>query len=297
MMQHVLVTGKNGQLGFELCRVLSPVAQVSAVDVEDVDLSNPAAIRTMLLTARPNIIINAAAYTDVEKAEDEPLLADSINGTAVQILAEEAKSIGAGFVHYSTDYIFDGSKKTAYVEEDAPNPLNAYGKSKLAGETAIRAVGGPHLILRTSWLYGARGRNFLLTILRKARQGGDLRIVNDQVGAPTWCRNVAEVTARMLVQFNWFLPSSGQTYHVTARGSTTWYGFANMALAFEADSRTRNARLIPVATRDYPAKARRPANSILNNDKLFKDFGIALPHWKEDLKSVLARLKQTPISL
>jgi dTDP-4-dehydrorhamnose reductase len=204
--------------------------------------------------------------------------------------AEEANSLGAGLLHYSTDYVFDGSKASAYVQDDKPNPLSAYGRSKLAGENAIRSVGVPHLILRTSWLYGTRGRNFFLTILRLARSRKELKIVDDQIGAPTWCRTLADVTARMLVKLDWDLPAVGETYHVTAQGSTTWFGFAKAILSQVSLPQANHVRLVPISTDEYPTKAHRPLNSLLSNEKLLRDFGISLPNWEEDLKTVISLL-------
>ena len=244
----------------------------------------------MVKQIQPNLIINAVAYKDVEKAEDEPALANAINGEAPGVLAVQSKSIGAAIVHYSTDYIFDGTKPTAYVEDDEPNPLSAYGRSKLAGETAIRTTGVAHLIFRTSWLYGVRGRNFLLTILKLASTRQELRVVNDQVGAPTWSRSLAEATAKLLVKLDWSLPRNGETYHVTARGSTTWYDFAKRIVSRASDAKARLVRVVPVPSADFPTKAHRPSHSILSNDKLFRDFGIALPDWEQDLTRVISSL-------
>jgi dTDP-4-dehydrorhamnose reductase len=272
----VLLVGKYGQLGFELNRILAPLADLAAVDVEEFDLTDATIVRSMVRELRPNLIVNAAAYTDVEKAEEEPELANAINGIAPGILAEEANSVGAGLVHYSTDYVFDGSKASAYVEDDKPAPLSAYGRSKLAGENAIRAVGVPHLILRTSWLYGTRGRNFLLTILRLARSKDELR---------------------MLVELDWDLPTMGETYHVTAQGSTSWFGFAKAIISQALMARSNHVRLVPISTNEYPTKAHRPLNSVLSNEKLLRDFGISLPKWEEDLKTVISLLDAESIAL
>jgi dTDP-4-dehydrorhamnose reductase len=191
-MTRILLTGKNGQVGWELQRTLATLGEVVTLDRQDLDLADPDSIRRVVREHKPNLIVNAAAYTAVDKAEEESDLAMVINGTAPGILAEEAKRLSAAIIHYSTDYVFDGSKNTPYTEEDAPNPLNVYGRTKLAGERAIQAVGAPYLILRTSWVYGMRGKNFLLTILRLARERNEIKVVNDQIGAPTWSRIIAQ---------------------------------------------------------------------------------------------------------
>jgi dTDP-4-dehydrorhamnose reductase len=218
-MTKILITGKNGQVGWELQRVLAPLGEVIAIDRKEMDLANPDAIRARIREIKPDIIVNAAAYTAVDKAESEPDLALAVNGIAPGILAEEAKRLGALLVHYSTDYVFDGTKSSPYAEEDSPNPLNVYGKTKLAGERAIAASGADYLILRTSWVYSARGKNFMLTILRLARERDELRIVDDQVGAPTSSIAIAQATARILAQVFSpithhpsleFLPSQGE---------------------------------------------------------------------------------------
>lgn len=283
----ILLTGKNGQVGWELQRTLAPLGEVVALDRQQLDLSNPAQIRERVREIKPGLIVNAAAYTTVDRAEAEPELAMAVNGTAPGILAEEAKRAGAAIIHYSTDYVFDATKTTPYTEEDAPNPINVYGRTKLAGEQAIQAVGVPHLILRTSWVYGMRGKNFLLTILRLAREREELTIVHDQIGAPTWSRTIAEATAQILASGAW-PASAGGTYHLTASGSTTWYGFAKAILALDPKpSEQVCKRLIPIPTAAYPTPARRPAYSVLSNAKLKADFDVVLPGWKQGLKSAL----------
>lgn len=294
----ILLTGKNGQVGWELQRTLATLGDVVAVDRQGMDLANPDSIRGVIRAVRPDLIVNAAAYTAVDKAESEPDLAMAINGIAPGIMAEEAKRLGAAMVHYSTDYVFDGAKTSPYTEEDAPNPLSVYGKTKLAGEQAIQAAGIPHLIFRTSWVYGLRGRNFLLTILRLAKERGELKIVDDQVGAPTWSRMIAEATAQILAQS--FLPLTphpslltqyGGIYNLTASGRTSWHGFAKAIL----DSMTTQGpnpspltphpspNLIPIATPEYPLPAPRPLYSMLSSAKLNRTFGVALPAWDDSL--------------
>jgi dTDP-4-dehydrorhamnose reductase len=286
----ILVTGKNGQVGWELRRTLAPLGKVIALDREALDLSDVHAIRRLVQKTEPDLIVNAAAYTAVDKAESEPDLAMLINGTVPGILAEEARDLGAAIVHYSTDYVFDGTKDSPYVEDDTPNPLNVYGRTKLAGEQAIQAVGVPHLILRTSWVYGARGRNFLGTIRRLARERDELRIVDDQYGAPTWSRMIAEITAQILAQrlslrFSGLSEVSG-VYHLTAGGRTSWHGFARAILDQEAAaSRLKKIpRLTPIPTSEYPLPAKRPMNSVLSNEKLYSVFGLGAPQWDAALE-------------
>ncbi len=290
-MRRILLTGKNGQVGWELQRTLAALGEVITLDRHGMDLANPDSIRRVVREIKPALIINAAAYTAVDKAETEPELAMAINGTAPGVLAEEAKRLGAGIVHYSTDYVFDGSKNTSYIEEDIPNPLNVYGRTKLAGEQAIFSVGVPYLIFRTSWVYGSRGKNFLLTILRLARERNDLRIVDDQVGAPTWSRMIAEATAQILVQFYGrpmshpsLLTDISGIYHMTAGGQTSWFGFAEAILNYVSGSVAPVPHLTPVTTKEYPTPAKRPRNSIMSNVKLNHQFGIKMLGWEIGLR-------------
>ena len=244
-MSRILITGKNGQVGFELQRSMAGQGQVIAVGRDEMDLSNPDSIRRVVRDIVPDLIINAAAYTAVDLAESEPELALAINGVAPGILAEEAKRLGAALIHYSTDYVFDGGKGKPYTEDDAPCPINVYGRTKLAGERAIQAVDAPHLILRTSWVYGARGKNFLLTILRLARERDKLSIVDDQVGAPTWSRAIAAGTKDILGRLGYGGPGFGDAcaerrgiYNFSAAGQTSWHGFAAAILAQAASARS-----------------------------------------------------------
>ena len=290
-MTKILLTGKTGQIGFELQRSLAAIGQVVSFDRAKLDLSSVDSIRAKVREVQPQIIVNAAAYTAVDKAESEPDLAMQVNGVAPGIMAREAKRFGALLVHYSTDYVFDGSKATAYVETDSTHPLGVYGETKLAGERAIEAVGGAHLILRTSWVYAARGHNFLRTILRLARERSELRIVNDQIGAPTWARTIAEITARILASNGgglYQLREKSSLYHLTAAGATSWYGFAEAILAEAKGVLGKSVpRLIPIPTSEYPLPARRPANSRLDNAKLTSAFGLTPPPWDEMLKSCI----------
>ncbi|MFX4261831.1 dTDP-4-dehydrorhamnose reductase [Pelotomaculum propionicicum] len=282
----ILLTGKNGQVGWELNRTLAPMGKLVALGREELDLEKPEQISKMVRRIRPDVIVNAAAYTAVDKAEEDSELAMAVNAVAPGILAEEAKRLNALLVHYSTDYIFDGTKTTPYVEDDAPNPINVYGRTKLAGEQAIRAVGAPYMILRTSWVYGTNGRNFLLTILRLAEEKEELKIVDDQVGTPTWSRFLAGTTAQMLqkVYNTALLTECRDIYNVTPSGQTSWYGFAKAIIEnykiFNGDkSGLLLKRLIPVATSEYPTPACRPAYSVLSNKKLKRKVGKELPKW------------------
>jgi dTDP-4-dehydrorhamnose reductase len=277
----ILLTGRNGQVGWELERKLAPLGEVIATDRATLDLADPDAIRRVVREAKPQIIVNAAAYTAVDKAESEPELAMRINGSAPGILAEEAKRLGALLVHYSTDYVFDGEKATPYVEDDPPNPINVYGRSKLEGERAIQASGCKHLILRTSWVYGARGRNFLLTILRLAKEKSPLRIVDDQVGAPTSSGALARATAQAL------RPGAHGLYHLSAAGAVSWCGFARAILARAGI----DTAVVAIRSEDYPTAARRPRNSLLDCSRLRARLGVALAPWEELLSEVIS---QTP---
>ncbi len=289
----ILLTGKNGQLGWELQRSLSTLGEVIAMDQADMDLANPDAIRKICRDVKPNLIVNPAAYTAVDKAETEPALALAINGIAPGILAQEAQRLGAALIHYSTDYVFDGRKNTPYTEQDIPNPQNIYGSSKLAGERAIQAADAPHLILRTAWVYGRRGKNFLLTMQRLAREKPLLKIVDDQIGAPTWCRLLAEATAQIVAQaiaapkadVTGYIRQHSGIYHMTSAGQTSWHGFASAILGGEAGATTQ---LQPIPSIEYPTPAARPAYSVLDNMQLTQTFGIVLPDWLTALEMVLA---------
>lgn len=307
MKPKILLTGKTGQIGGELLVSLPRVGEVVALDREQLNLANPEDIRQVIRKVRPNLIVNAAAYTAVDQAEKEGALAHAINGDALALMAEEAKNIHASLVHYSTDYVFDGLKISPYEETDPPNPLSVYGKTKLAGEQAVRDSGIPHLIFRTAWVYSTSGRNFLLAILRLASQREELKVVHDQVGAPTWSREIATTTCRILASFDLrgdlsrsLLDVSG-TYHMTASGSASRYDFAEAILhyASKASANTpwlaaaTNGRpliargITPIATAEYPTLAHRPAYSVLSNSLLTKTFGIQLPHWRRQLRHVI----------
>jgi dTDP-4-dehydrorhamnose reductase len=310
MKPRILLIGKNGQVGHDLRRLLPAYGELTAVDRQQLDLAAPDAIRRAVQEIRPQIIINAAAYTAVDQAEQDEPAARAINSIAPGILAEQAKQIGAALIHYSTDYVFDGTKTTPYEENDLTNPLGAYGRTKLGGEQAIRDSGAAHLIFRTAWVYSTRGKNFLLTILRLATQREELRIVKDQIGAPTWSHELAEATAKVVSQLSAMKNASmeenlaglGGTYHMTAGGATNWSAFA-MAILDRAsgsvegkkpawlldalnDAPLVTRRVVPITTAEYPTAARRPPYSVLSNERLEKTFGIRLPDWNAQLRRV-----------
>lgn len=280
----ILLTGRDGQVGWELNRALAPLGEVIACGRAELDLAVPDRIASVVRQARPQLIVNAAAYTAVDKAESEPGLAHAANARAPGVLAEEAKRAGALLIHYSTDYVFDGKKETPYVEDDEPNPLNEYGRSKLAGENAIRNIDGRYLILRTSWVYAARGRNFLLAIRRLLREKDELRVVADQIGAPTSAGALAAATAALLRALGpKTLGEARGTYHVTSAGHTSWHGFASEIARLERAPRP--PRLVPIPSSEYPLPARRPKNSRLSNEKLQRQFGVVLPSWQTCLEA------------
>lgn len=285
----ILLTGCAGQLGRELKRSLACLGEVVACDRQRLDLAGADALRTAVRAMAPTAIVNAAAYTAVDQAEAEPDVADAINGLAPGILAEEAQRLGALLVHYSSDYVFDGSKATAYTENDSPAPLSAYGRSKLAGEQAIAASGARHLIFRTSWVYGLHGANFMKTMLRLGRERDELRVVGDQVGAPTWTRHLADVTALILARRD--LPDlPNGLYHLAAAGETSWHGYAEaiFAEAQRAGLVEKSPVVHRIASADYPLPAPRPANSRLDCSRFTRDFGLALPDWRTGLADCLA---------
>jgi dTDP-4-dehydrorhamnose reductase len=306
MNPKILLIGNNGQIGAELEEFLPRIGEVVAVGRQRVDLSKPDQIRRIIKETRPHIVVNAAAYTAVDKAESDEPMAQAINADAPAVMAEEVKRIDALLVHFSTDYVFDGSKPLPYDEGDPPNPVNVYGKTKLAGEQAIRSAGTMHLIFRTAWVYGKRGRNFLLTILRLATKREELFVVNDQIGSPTWSREIAYATAVVLgkIQRSGKALDSfaelGGTYHMTATSEASWCAFAQ-AILEEASQITHNApwfrmatdgqpiisrRVIPSSSAEYPTPAARPAHSLLSNARLARAFGCGLAPWRTQLHSL-----------
>ncbi len=285
----ILVTGRNGQVGGALQHALAGLGEIVTLDRTQLDLSNVDATREVIRTIRPNLIVNAAAYTAVDLAETDEALAYRINAEAPGVIAEEAKRLGAGMIHYSTDYVYDGGKSGAWLETDATGPLSAYGRSKLAGEQAITAVGLPHVILRTSWVYGLHGKNFLLTMLRLAQSRPELSIVNDQVGAPTWSVTIAEATASIIKKFPDLsaVEHLSGIYHLCARGQTSWFGFAEKIFAHSLIQ--QKPTLHPITTADYPTPAVRPKNSVMNTDKFEQTFA-TLPTWDAALGDCLQRI-------
>lgn len=281
----ILLTGGHGQVGWELQRTLAPLGPVYAPARAELDLADADALRQAVRHLGPDLIVNAAAYTAVDRAESERELAFLINGDAPGILAEEARRLGAAIVHYSTDYVFDGTKGAPYEEIDAPRPLNVYGESKLAGEKAVAAAGAAHLILRTSWVYGMRGKNFLLTMRRLAAERDELRVVDDQVGAPTWSRLIAEATTAILAHCLHKgsvvpqLADRGGLYHLSCAGQVSWHGFAQAIVAGLANP----PAVTPIPSREYQTPAARPAYSVLSNQKLARAFGLMLPDWRHAL--------------
>ncbi|QBQ54533.1 dTDP-4-dehydrorhamnose reductase [Nitrosococcus wardiae] len=290
--KRILLLGANGQVGWELQRTLASLGEVIALGRDRLDLAQVENIGSCLADIQPALIVNAAAYTAVDKAEEEPEQAMAINGDAPGVLAETARQQGAALIHYSTDYVFDGESASPYRETDTPRPLNVYGQTKLAGEEAIAAVGGAYLILRTSWVYGLRGRNFLLTMQRLAQERERLKVVDDQWGTPTWSRLIAEGTAQIIAQSRGqmqdYIRQQAGTYHLSCGGKTTWYGFARIILDRLAQRTTPVARLEAIPTSGYPTPAPRPAFSSLDNTHVQDTFGIQLPDWKEALGLALS---------
>lgn len=289
----ILVTGADGQVGWEVQRTLAPLGRVLALRRADVDVTNGAALRDVVRSTKPSIIVNAAAYTAVDQAEGDRALAFAVNADAPRILAEEAARLGSLLVHYSTDYVFDGASRSPYLESCAAAPVNVYGESKLAGERAIADIAASHLILRTSWIYGARGRNFLRTMLRLAHEREELRVVNDQIGVPTPARLVAQVTAlavSVLRPHGDVRAPSGATgvFHVSARGETSWFDFATRVLARDPNRAAQRCHgITPVSTAEFATPARRPAYSVLNPSKLEQQFHLRMPEWTSLLDLVM----------
>ncbi len=306
MKPKILLIGRNGQVGTELSSLLPRLGELAALNRQELDLTKPDDIRRTIREVRPQWIINAAAYTAVDQAEQDEATARAVNQQAPAVIAEEAKKIGAALVHYSTDYVFDGSKKSPYEETDIPNPINVYGKTKLGGERAIQESGALHLIFRTEWVYATRGRNFLLTILRLATEKQELRVVADQIGSPTTSREIAAATVKIISQLMnkeegiRSLAEDGGIYNMTAEGETSWYEFAKAILS-EASRATHSLpwvdaakkgmpfvaeRVVPITTAEYPTPARRPLYSVLSMARLHDRFGIRLPPWQAQLHSL-----------
>lgn len=288
MRPTILLTGARGQLGAALAVALVPHGEVVATDRSTLDLADASAVADAVRRVRPALIVNAGAYTNVDQAEREPGIADAVNGVAPGVLAEEARALGAVLIHYSTDYVFDGASRVPYVEDDPVAPLSAYGRSKVAGERAIRESGATALILRTSWVYGLSGRNFLLTMRRLASERPEIRVVDDQAGTPNWSRELARATARIVANGLPWLAGRAGVYHLSARGSTTWYGFARAILADRPA-----VRVVPITTAEYPTPARRPAWGVLSTGRFERTFGFALPEWQATLAECLASSRES----
>jgi dTDP-4-dehydrorhamnose reductase len=281
----ILLTGAAGQIGYELSRVLPRHGELEALDRSQLDLADVDAIRARLRASKPQLIVNAAAYTSVDQAERESALAEAINARAPGVLAEEAKRIGAVLIHYSTDYVFDGSANTPYTEEAPTSPLNVYGVSKLQGEQAIAASGAHAIVLRTSWVYASRGRNFFVTIRKLAAERDELRIVADQRGVPNWSRALGEATSALVARGPAELASRSGLYHLSGQGEASWFEFAR-AIVGDVD----RPRVTPITTAEYPTAARRPPYAVLATAKLERTFGLRLPHWREMLRDCLAEV-------
>ncbi|MGA3210643.1 MAG: dTDP-4-dehydrorhamnose reductase [Terriglobales bacterium] len=299
----ILLTGKNGQVGWELQRTLSTLGSVHAVDIEDVDLTDTAQVQVLVRGVSPDLIVHPAAYTAVDKAESQEGLATEINAVAPAVLAKEARLLGAAIISYSTDYVFDGSASVPYTEEMPPVPLNAYGRSKLAGDRALAASGAPYLIFRTSWVYAARGANFVRTMLKLGAKREELSIVADQIGAPTSARSLGEATAQIVailkarseresVPLANVIQSVAGVYNMTCGGQTTWFGFAEAIFEIFQPMLGRKPKLERISAADYPVAAVRPAYSLLSNEKLRRTFAIEMPEWRDALRLVADELLQ-----
>ncbi|WP_416740483.1 dTDP-4-dehydrorhamnose reductase [Pseudomonas sp. NFX71] len=284
----ILISGQHGQVSSELQKRLTVLGELVVPGRDQLDLAQPEQIRQQVRRVRPDLIINAAAYTAVDKAESEKAAAFSVNAEAPGILAEEAAALGIPLIHYSTDYVFDGSKTAPYNEADEPHPLGVYGKSKLAGEQAITAVKGKHLILRTSWVYSTHGRNFLLTMQRLLQEKPELRIVADQIGAPTWAGTIANSTLALIERWQAGETGAWGTYHLTAQGETSWFGFAQAIGEALREQGKPCANLLPITTSDYPTPASRPLNSRLDCSRLQREWGVSQPDWQTALRECLA---------
>jgi len=299
--EQILITGGSGQVGGELRKTLEPLGDLVVPERATMDLENEASIRETIRTVRPRWIVSSGAYTAVDKAESEPKLAYAINAEAVRVIGEEAQALGAGVIHFSTDYVFDGLGSKPYLETDAAEPVSVYGASKLAGEKALGESGAGHIIFRTSWVYGSQGRNFLLTVLKLAREREMLRIVDDQYGAPTWSRDLAKMTAHVIKRFEAAAETTGLKaviqdasgiYHAAGSGETNWFEFATEALRLrrEMEPGVRLATVEAIPTVQYPTPAKRPLNSRLNCNKLLNKFGWTMMDWRQSLQEVTSEL-------
>ena len=284
----ILISGKTGQVAIELQKHLAGLGELIVLGRDALDLSQPEQIRAQVRAHAPDLIINAGAHTAVDLAESEPDLAFAINGTAPGVLAEEAKALGIPLIHYSTDYVFDGSKPAPYTEDDQPNPLGVYGKSKRAGEQAIAAVGGQHLILRTSWVYSTHGKNFLLTMQSLLPKKTELRVVADQIGAPTWAGTIAQSTRALIERWQAGEAGAWGVYHLTAQGETSWFGFTQAIAEHLTAQGKQCATLEPIPASAYPTPAARPQNSRLDCSRLVREWHVSQPDWRVALDECVA---------
>ncbi|MFU8827462.1 MAG: dTDP-4-dehydrorhamnose reductase [Brevefilum sp.] len=285
----ILLLGNSGQVGWELNRTLSTLGHLTALDYPEIDMAASDSIRAVVQGAKPNIIVNATAYTDVDKAESEPDLAMAINATGVQTLAEEAEKLGAALIHYSTDYVFDGKHGAPYTEEDQPTPINTYGQTKLAGEVAVRNTAEAYLIFRTSWVYSLRRPCFVTKVLQWARQHETLRIVDDQVSSPTWARTLAEATVQVITQARKdpvdYIKEKQGLYHLTDEGACSRLAWAKTILELDPNKHEQVVKqVLPAKSSDFPTPAERPLNSTLDKSLIASAFNLDLPHWKTALK-------------
>ena len=284
----ILISGKTGQVAVELQKHLAGLGELIVLGRDVLDLSQPDQIRAQVRAHKPDLLIIAAAHTAVDQAENEPELAFAINAIAPGVFAEEAAALGIPLIHYSTDYVFDGSKPAPYTEDDATNPLGVYGKSKLAGELAIAASGAQHLILRTSWVYSTHGKNFLLTMQRLLQERSELRVVADQIGAPTWAGTIAQSTRALIERWQSGDAAAWGTYHLTASGETSWFGFTQAIAGHLTAQGKACATLEPIPASAYPTPAARPQNSRLDCSKLAREWGVTQPDWEAALSACLA---------
>ena len=293
-MLRILLIGRSGQLGWELQRCLAPLGEVVTYDYPEIDLAKPASLPALMRGVNPQVIVNAAAYTNVDKAESEAELARQINAVSPGVLAEEARRLGAAFIHYSTDYVFDGCKGAPYTESDALHPLNVYGQTKLEGEQAVQAAGGAYLILRTSWVYSLRQGGFVTKVLQWAREQETLRIVDDQISSPTWARMLAEATALIIAQGQndpvGYLTEKAGLYHLAGSGACSRYEWAQAILELDPKKSEQKVRqLLPAKSSEFPTPAERPLVSVLECGKFEQVFGLRLPEWRGALKLAINR--------
>jgi dTDP-4-dehydrorhamnose reductase len=293
---NILLTGKNGQVGFELQRALAPLGTVHAVGSADCDLSDANALRALIQSVKPQLIVNPAAYTAVDRAESEPEKARAVNTVAPGVMGEEAKRLGAAVIHFSTDYVFDGTQATPYAESDAVGPQSVYGQTKLDGERALAQATPHHIILRTSWVVGAHGGNFAKTMLRLAADRDELKVVADQFGAPTSAALLADVTAHLArqIQREGAAGFPFGTYHLAAAGETSWHEYAQFVIGEAINAgkaiKATPERVLPIPAAAYPTPAKRPQNSRLNTSKIQRTFGLELPHWRSGVSHILQQI-------